>query len=249
MEKSRPESISFSYEQMIGPCRCKPAYREKIVPAEEVEKFLNNLKGFYTENPTYQTGLVQVAVPALQVDRGAYFINYNDMVEDIIVTSKPERGMKFFVSNVGQARFGIGQKSRYKRLLSSQSYYIWEENGRYHHQLLLDNDDWLDSSKADKAFDLLLDKIGGKAVRSFGWCDFHHKGIKEIGRILKYQPQDGETARNLVCMLNSGALLDVADDDLVVGREYRYGEVYTFGDNVLRFKFVDSCRLKRCDQL
>ena len=72
MEKSKLESVSFSYERMIGCKRIKPAYQEKIIPAKEVEKLLNNLRGFYTENPTYQTGLVQIAVPALKVDQGAY---------------------------------------------------------------------------------------------------------------------------------------------------------------------------------
>jgi len=247
MEKSKLESVSFSYERMIGCKRIKPAYQEKIIPAKEVEKLLNNLRGFYTENPTYQTGLVQIAVPALKVDQGAYFITYNDTVENIIVTSKPERGMKFFVADIQQARFGIGQKSRYKRMLSSQSYYIWEDDGGYHSRLLLDNGDWLNSHKVDEAFDWLLSRNGGKAMNSFGWCDFNFLGFKEIGRILEYQPHDGGALRKLVCMINSGTLLDVDGDELTVGKEYRYGKLGDFGPSMLKFKFVSSYKIVRCD--
>ena len=191
MDELTQEAISFSYERMIGCRKRKSEYEKKIIPAEEVKKLLANLKGFYCENPEYQTGLVQIAVPALKVDQGAYFITYNDMVEKILITSKPERGLRLFVANVQQARFGTGQRSRYKRVTSSQSYYIWQENDDYHYHLLLDDGDWLDSSKVDKAFEWFLDKIGGKATCSYGWRDFSLRGFREIGRILEYQPQDG----------------------------------------------------------
>ncbi len=246
MDELKQEAISFSYERMLGN-RYRPDNDVKVVPEEEVQKLLNNLRGFYTENPTYHTGLVQIAVPALKVDRGAYFIAHKDMVENILVTSRPERGKMLYVADIKQARFGIGQTGRYKRLSSSQSYYIWEEEDGYHYHLLLDNGDWLNSHKVDEAFDWLLSRNGGKAVNSFGWCDFNFLGFKEIGRILEYQPHDGGALRKLVCMINSGTLLDVDSDELTVGKEYRYGKLGDFGPSMLKFRFVSSSQIVRCD--
>lgn len=252
MDGLNKNAINFSYTAVVGSPKRNDNRARKVNPDEEIEKLLKNLNGFYEENPKYQPGLVQIATPALRVDFGAYFITVNELVENIIVTAIPERGAPLYVGSLQQARRGVSQGLRYKRVSASRTYYIWKEKGIFKNHLLLNNNEWLNEQKVKQAFDWLVNIFGGHSVEECGWRDFQLKGtmIKEIGYLRRYQAENG-SQKMLICMINSGTILDVSASEVKLGTvEYTYqGGSSEFGRNVLRFKFINAYQIERCNNL
>ncbi len=86
----------------------------------------------------------------------------------------------------------------------------------------------LPKKKADAALDWIIARIGGTALQDgSGWFRFRlEDGLNSLGRIRCYWDKD-EELRVLICMPNSGAILDYASFDVEIGEVLLPGHYYS----------------------
>lgn len=193
---------------------------------ERVNELVDNLGGFFAYNPGYvQEGPVQIAVSA-KLDEGTYQYSPTDYAENILVSKNPRKGADFYVSDLGGFKKVSGSVG--KRCLFSRTYYIWQELGNYHSHLLLGNGEQFKAAKIDKAFEWLVRRNGGTALKEGAfWFRFELEDrFCSIGRILCYWDKE-EDLRVLICIPNSGTILDYPAHEIAVGEALESGKYYT----------------------
>lgn len=196
--------------------------------AERVDELVDNLDGFFAFNPGYeQEGVIQIAVSAT-ADQGTYLYAPEKYAENILVSKTPRKGADFFVAGLGASRFRGGMNVG-KRCLYSRTYYVWKEDGHYRLQLLLNNGEQLIADKVAKAFDEVLRYIGKACVQvgTDEWRKFRlEDGLDSFGRIRFYRDAEDELWV-LICMPNSGAILNYPAFEVEIGDALKVGGYYT----------------------
>ena len=237
MEGLNQNAINFSLSDCIACQKTKKKSEEAVVvrtPKEKVEVWLKNLEEFYLYNPEYQEGVVQFGVPALRTECCVYSLAPGKLLEDVLITRKSDRGLNWVKASLQEKRNGMTMGKAYVRLKFSQTYYI-EKLGRWiKASLLLDNDDWLNSEKVDKAFEFILKQENGKVLENLDWRTIQYKGYQNIARVLKFQDKGGNV-RFLICTASAGTILNLAEDDIEIG-EICPGDNRNFGSPVLRYQ-------------
>ena len=202
--------------------------RERRTPfSQRVDELADNLKGFFAYNPGYeQEGPMQIAVSA-RVDEGTYQYAPDKYAENILVSKTPRKGDDFFVAGLGASRLPGGRNVG-KRCHYSRTYYVWKNGEDYCCRLLLNNGEQLVAKKADAALDWIIARVGGTALQDgSGWFRFRlEDGLNSLGRIRCYWDKD-EELRVLICMPNSGAILDYASFDVEIGEVLQPGHYYS----------------------
>ena len=202
--------------------------REKQVPfSQRIDELVADLKGFFAYNPTYeQEGPMQFAVAARE-DEGTYQYAPDRYAENVLVSKTPRKGADFYVANLGGSRVTLAGKNG-KRCLYCRTYYVWKEDGKYCYRLLLDNGEQFYAQKVDAALEWIIAKNGGKLLlQAPGWFHFHAEdGLTSFGRVICYWDRD-EELRVLICMPNSGAILDYVSFDVEIGDELQQGHYYS----------------------
>lgn len=196
--------------------------------ADRVDELVDNIGGFFAYNPGYvQEGVIQIAVSAT-ADQGTYLYAPDKYVENILVSKTPRKGADFFVAGLGASRFRGGMNVG-KRCLYSRTYYVWKEDGHYRLKLLLNNGEQLMATKVAKAFDEFLQhlskawvQVGTDEWRKFRLSD----GLDSFGRIRFYTDEEDELWV-LICMPNSGAILNYPAFDVEIGDALKFGGYYT----------------------
>ncbi len=196
--------------------------------AERVDELVDNLDGFFAFNPGYeQEGVIQIAVSAT-ADQGTYLYAPEKYAENILVSKTPRKGADFFVAGLGASRFRGGMNVG-KRCLYSRTYYVWKEDGHYRLQLLLNNGEQLIADKVAKAFDEVLRYIGKACVQvgTDEWRKFRlEDGLDSFGRIRFYRDAEDELWV-LICMPNSGTILNYPAFEVEIGDALKVGGYYT----------------------
>ena len=196
--------------------------------AERVDELVDNLDGFFAFNPDYeQEGVIQIAVSAT-ADQGTYLYAPEKYAENILVSKTPRKGADFFVAGLGASRFRGGMNVG-KRCLYSRTYYVWKEDGHYRLQLLLNNGEQLIADKVAKAFDEVLRYIGKACVQvgTDEWRKFRlEDGLDSFGRIRFYRDAEDELWV-LICMPNSGTILNYPAFEVEIGDALKVGGYYT----------------------
>lgn len=196
--------------------------------AERVDELVDNLDGFFAFNPGYeQEGVIQIAVSAT-ADQGTYLYAPEKYAENILVSKTPRKGADFFVAGLGASRFRGGMNVG-KRCLYSRTYYVWKEDGHYRLQLLLNNGEQLIADKVAKAFDEVLRYIGKACVQvgTDEWRKFRlEDGLDSFGRIRFYRDAEDELWV-LICMPNSGMILNYPAFEVEIGDALKVGGYYT----------------------
>lgn len=84
------------------------------------------------------------------------------------------------------------------------------------------------STTANAALDWIIARVGGTALQDgSGWFRFRlEDGLNSLGRIRCYWDKD-EELRVLICMPNSGAILDYASFDVEIGEVLQPGHYYS----------------------
>lgn len=196
--------------------------------AERVDELVDNLDGFFAYNPDYvQEGVIQIAVSAT-ADQGTYLYASDKVAENILVSKTPRKGADFFVAGLGASRFRGGLNVG-KRCLYSRTYYVWKEGEHYRLKLLLNNGEQLMAVKVAKAFDEFLLHISKTWVQvgTDEWRKFRlEDGLDSFGRIRFYTDEEDELWV-LICMPNSGAILNYLAFDVEIGDALKLGCYYT----------------------
>lgn len=106
--------------------------------------------------------------------------------------------------------------------------FVWKDGEGYCCRLLLNNGEQLVAKKADAALDWIIARVGGTALQDgSGWFRFRlEDGLNSLGRIRCYWDKD-EELRVLICMPNSGAILDYASFDVEIGEVLQPGHYYS----------------------
>lgn len=236
MEGLNIHAINFSYSDCIACQKPKKSSEDLRIktPEEKAEYWLKNLEEFYLYNPEYQEGVVQFGVPALRTECCVYRLAPGKLLEDALITRKSERGLNWVKASLQEKRNGMTMGKAYVRLKFSQTYYV-EKIGRWiKATLLLDNDDWLNAEKVDKAFEFILTQEKGKVLVNLDWRTIQYKGYQNIARVLKFQDKKGDI-RFLVCTASAGTILNLAEDDIEIGEICPAGNK-NFGSPVLRYQ-------------
>ena len=195
---------------------------------DRVDELVDNMDGFFAYNPGYvQEGVIQIAVSAT-ADQGTYLYAPDKYAENILVSKTPRKGADFFVAGLGASRFRGGMNVG-KRCLYSRTYYVWKEDGHYRLQLLLNNGEQLIADKVAKAFDEVLRYIGKACVQvgTDEWRKFRlEDGLDSFGRIRFYRDAEDELWV-LICMPNSGTILNYPAFEVEIGDALKVGGYYT----------------------
>lgn len=198
--------------------------KERPVPfSERIKELVDNLDGFFAYNPAFvQEGPMQVAISA-KLDDGSYQYAADRYAEKVLVSKTPRKGADFYVARLGAARLTVAGKNG-KRCLYSQTYYVWPENGHFRCRLLLDNGEQFQAKKVDAAFDWMVSKVKGrKLCETPDWFYFRLADkLNSFGRILCYWDKD-EELRVLICMPNSGTILDYEASTVEIGEVLQPG--------------------------
>lgn len=201
--------------------------RERRTPfSQRVDELADNLKGFFAYNPGYeQEGPMQIAVSA-RVDEGTYQYAPDKYAENILVSKTPRKGADFLSQALAHPVFPAAETSATLPLFPNL---LCLENGEdYCCRLLLNNGEQLVAKKADAALDWIIARVGGTALQDgSGWFRFRlEDGLNSLGRIRCYWDKD-EELRVLICMPNSGAILDYASFDVEIGEVLQPGHYYS----------------------
>lgn len=204
-----------------------------------------------------QSGVIQFAVSA-KLDVGNYQIGEKEFVEAILVSKSPLDGANFYVANLEEVRRRAGAVRSARRCHYSRTYYLEQKDGKYHLELLFDNNQWLDARKIEEAFSKLLWIKGGRIgdlddvpvekASVENWQYFSYGKLNDVGYV-RYYELFGEK-RVFVAMINSGTILDVEASELKLletAKSKKSGS--EFSNSLLRFKFMSDNILCRCKGL
>ena len=235
MESLNQDEVHFSFSECVAMQKPKRQQeKEKYSPEQKIQVWLENLEGFYANNPEYELGIVQVGIPALKTETCFYKISSEKWLENVRVTRTAERGLNWVKASLEEKRNGMTMGKVYVRMHYAQTYYIERGiDGNVRVNLLFANDDWLLSAKVDMAFDIILKKEKGKLLENLDWRTIQYKGYQNIARVIRYQDEKG-AIRVLACIANSGAILDSTEDDVEIG--VICPESRNFGSPVLRYR-------------
>lgn len=225
---------------------------------ERINQLVSKLDGFFIYNPEYsQTGLIQIAVSA-KFDVGCYRVGEKEYLDDLIISKTPQDGTKIYVANLDEVRRRAGAIRLSKRCHYSRTYFLEENNGKMQATMLFENNDWLDAKKIEEAFQKLLwiktgrhgnlEDVPMPKASAENWYQFSYGRLKDVGYVRHYE-FEGEK-RVLVAMVNSGTILDVEAQEIVLekkAKDIKSGS--EFSNSVLRFKFMSDTILCRCKGL
>lgn len=219
----------------------------RMNPQAKVEYLVSQFDKFLDYNPEYlQNGTIQISAGAT-VDIGAFQLTSKVYVEDMLVSRYPLKGAKCFVGTLSEGRNCHHSNRRTVRCHYSETYYMSvSKDEDIILEKLLGNDDWLNVRNIDHAFKTLADKKKGELLgEKSEWYNFSYGGLKEIARQRYYKTPEGEK-RCLLCLPNSGTLLDVLAFEVVLFEKIeRVGTDKDIANQCLRFRMISDEQIVR----
>ncbi len=196
---------------------------------EKVKKFCetHNINAFGTRNALPDGALFQLQKPQ---EWNLYFYDLGtkkgkpDYIEDFLVVSDAEAGCYNYVASFRESKNSGRYQRLAKRVLASQTYFLHAlKGGGYHQELLLDNDDWLDSKKSAVAFDKLAAclKLKYSGDVQIVECFLHLSHLRVEIKAARCRPCRGKDGhlRFVVMSLNSGKMWVLDAKQCEIGRD------------------------------
>lgn len=202
-------SCDFSSRRIPSQVVARESFEEKLA------RFLTpeNVQAFGQSNDLKTGDLVQLQKPS---ECGIYFYEgvkngKPDFIEDFLVILKNEDGCYNYVASSRESK-NSGRYQRFaKRVLTSQTYLVKKNYGRYELELIFDKDEWLDSEKALQAFAKVAEAkalIWYNSEPQLAECMLHLSNkVVEIraARVVDCEEWSGAKKR-IVMSLNSGKI-------------------------------------------
>lgn len=202
-------SCDFSSRRMSSQVVARESFEEKLA------RFLTpeNVQAFGERYGLSDGDLIQLQKPS---ECNVYFYDAvkngkSDVIDDFLVVLKNEDGCYNYVASSRESK-NSGRYQRFaKRVLTSQTYLVKKNYGRYELELIFDKDEWLDSKKALRAFAKVVEAkalIWYKSAPQLVECMLHLSNkVVEIcaARVVDCEEWGG-AKKCIVMSLNSGKI-------------------------------------------